>query len=219
MTGRLLMLALKDDRSYTNLMTRPRRSESTRVALISAGINQLSINGYHGTGIKKILDEVNVPKGSFYNFFASKEAYVAEVIHYYSDGLLKQLTLFIQEQGELLSPLEKLQEINNFSFKKYANNSFSHSCLIATLSTDISADNQMCRQALQASVERCLKVISALFFQAQQLNEVRDDILPQDLAEFYWTTWQGALIRMKVIKDIQAAQCTMETLLKTLSKP
>ncbi|OUS39938.1 TetR family transcriptional regulator, partial [Oleispira antarctica] len=55
-------------------MNRPRRSEQTREALIEAGIEQLSRHGYHGTGIKQILDEVSVPKGSFYNFFASKEA-------------------------------------------------------------------------------------------------------------------------------------------------
>ena len=38
-------------------MARPRRSESTREALIEAGIIHLSANGYHGTGIKQILDE------------------------------------------------------------------------------------------------------------------------------------------------------------------
>ena len=59
-------------------MNRPRRSVQTREALIEAGIEHLSVHGYHGTGIKQILDEVNVPKGSFYNFFASKEAFVAD---------------------------------------------------------------------------------------------------------------------------------------------
>ena len=72
-------------------MSRPRRSEHIREALIQAGIEQLSIHGYHGTGIKQILDEVNVPKGSFYNFFASKEAFVAEVIARYSQDLVQQL--------------------------------------------------------------------------------------------------------------------------------
>ena len=77
-------------------MSRPRRSEHTREALIDAGIEQLSVHGYHGTGIKQILDDVKVPKGSFYNFFASKEAFVAEVIGHYSQKLLAQLNDFIQ---------------------------------------------------------------------------------------------------------------------------
>ena len=53
-------------------MARPRRSEQTREVLIEEGIRQLAAHGYHGTGIKQILDAVCVPKGSFYNYFDSK---------------------------------------------------------------------------------------------------------------------------------------------------
>jgi len=197
-------------------MARPRRSESTRAALITAGINQLSIHGYHGTGIKQILDEVKVPKGSFYNFFASKEAFVAELIIYYSDNLLQQLNIFFAGQGKTLSPLLKLKSINEMSFKSFADKSFKHSCLIATLSADIDTDNHLCQQALLTSVDRCHKLISNLFIQAQQQNEVRDDISAQQLARLFWSTWQGALIRMKVLEDMKEAQCTMNTLLATL---
>ena len=87
-------------------MSRPRRSEHTREALIQAGIEHLSRFGYHGTGIKQILDDVNVPKGSFYNFFASKETFVAELIQAYSQDLLLQLDDFIHlhtNQGTLPS--------------------------------------------------------------------------------------------------------------------
>ena len=80
-------------------MSRPRRSEHIREALIQAGIEQLSLHGYHGTGIKQILDEVNVPKGSFYNFFASKEAFVAELICHYSHELLSQIEQFVKVSG------------------------------------------------------------------------------------------------------------------------
>ena len=41
-------------------------------------------NGYHGTGIKEVLDRVNVPKGSFYSYFASKEELGEAAIQYYA---------------------------------------------------------------------------------------------------------------------------------------
>ena len=56
-------------------MARPRRSENTRQELLELGVRLLSENGYNGTGLKQILDEAGVPKGSFYNYFPSKEAY------------------------------------------------------------------------------------------------------------------------------------------------
>ena len=48
--------------------------------------------GYHGTGLQEILDAVNIPKGSFYNYFGSKEDFGAEVIQHYIDPFIAQLT-------------------------------------------------------------------------------------------------------------------------------
>ncbi len=72
-------------------MARPKGSGATRAALIQVGMDQLSVVGYHGTGIKQILDVMKVPKGSFYNYFASKEAFVAEVVEEFGRQLLQEL--------------------------------------------------------------------------------------------------------------------------------
>ena len=102
------------------------------------------------------------------------------------------------------------------SLKSFADKSFKHTCLIATLSADIDTDNHLCQQALLTSVDRCHKLITDLFTQAQEQNEVRNDISPHQLATLFWSTWQGALLRMKVLKEMKEAQCTMNTLLITL---
>ena len=39
--------------------------------LLDEGVALLMRQGYHGTGLKEILDAVNIPKGSFYNYFVS----------------------------------------------------------------------------------------------------------------------------------------------------
>ena len=48
--------------------------------------------GYHGTGLQEILDAVNIPKGSFYNYFWSKENFGAEAIQHYIGPFIAQLT-------------------------------------------------------------------------------------------------------------------------------
>ena len=52
-------------------MVKANKSSATKEALLQEGMQQLALNGYHGTGIKKVLDVVNVPKGSFYHYFDS----------------------------------------------------------------------------------------------------------------------------------------------------
>lgn len=194
-------------------MARPRRSNSTREALIQVGITQLSAYGYHGTGIKQILDEVKVPKGSFYNFFGSKDAFVAELIDAYSQNLINQIVQFMQQDETALNTLDKLKAITLYSLNKFEQSNFSTSCLIATISTDIDDNQPLSLSVLNQSIERCQKLFTLLFKQAQDEGLIRHDIMAEQLAKIYWSTWQGNLIRMRISKNkIEAQNCMMQLL-------
>jgi len=199
-------------------MNRPRRSEHTREALIEAGIEQLSEHGYHGTGIKQILDVVNVPKGSFYNFFASKEAFVAEVIAHYSRNLLRQLTDFVEGEGKALTPIDQLRSIYRYSLKQYASHEFKKSCLVGAIAIEISAESEMCRLELDKALKSWLHFFSSVFSQAQSQKLVRDDMSAMDMAAVYWSVWEGALMTMKMSADTKPVKKIMELMLETLLK-
>jgi|TARA_B110000196_G_scaffold313846_1_gene321111 TetR/AcrR family transcriptional repressor of nem operon len=199
-------------------MNRPRRSEHTREALIEAGIEQLSEHGYHGTGIKQILDVVNVPKGSFYNFFASKEAFVAEVIAHYSRNLLRQLTDFVEGEGKVLTPIDQLRSIYRYSLKQYASHEFKKSCLVGAIAIEISAESEMCRLELDKALKSWLHFFSSVFSQAQSQKLVRDDMSAMDMAAVYWSVWEGALMTMKMSADTKPVKKIMELMLETLLK-
>jgi len=49
----------------------------TRESLLQAGVEVLTEKGFSSAGIDEILRRVGVPKGSFYHFFGSKEAFGA----------------------------------------------------------------------------------------------------------------------------------------------
>lgn len=197
-------------------MNRPRRSEQTREALIEAGIEHLSVHGYHGTGIKQILDEVSVPKGSFYNFFASKEAFVAELIGHYSQDLLNQLSQFITGEGKDLNAVEQLRAIYRYSLQQYASHGFRKSCLVGSIATEISAESEMCRTELERAMSLWLSFFSDIFASAQQQGLVRDDMSANDIAAVYWATWEGSLITMKMSADTKPVKKIMELMLETL---
>ncbi|MGZ8188833.1 MAG: TetR/AcrR family transcriptional regulator, partial [Methylosarcina sp.] len=59
--------------------------------ILNRGVSLLMQQGYHGTGLKEILDAVQIPKGSFYNYFDSKESFAAEVIQHYIEPFIQQL--------------------------------------------------------------------------------------------------------------------------------
>ena len=57
----------------------------TRESLLRAGVAVLTEKGFSSTGIEEILRNADVPKGSFYHFFASKEAFGLELIDRYAE--------------------------------------------------------------------------------------------------------------------------------------
>jgi TetR/AcrR family transcriptional repressor of nem operon len=199
-------------------MARPRRSEQTREALITAGIDQISMHGYYGTGIKQILDIVNVPKGSFYNFFNSKEAFVAELIKQYSQNSLAKLNTYLQTQGANLSPVEQLRDIYKFGLSEFANSQYQKSCLVGALAADIGAESVLCQKALDKAMSEWLEIFSTIFEHAQKVGELRTDVSAKQLSSTYWSTWEGSLLKLKVTSNAQAAADTMELMLSTFFK-
>ena len=60
--------------------TSPSAKATTKATLVDAGTQLILEQGYHHTGIQDVLQTAGVPKGSFYYYFPSKEAFGLEVI-------------------------------------------------------------------------------------------------------------------------------------------
>ncbi len=41
--------------------------------IVQVGLDLVLSRGFNATGVEAILKQANIPKGSFYNFFSSKE--------------------------------------------------------------------------------------------------------------------------------------------------
>ncbi len=189
------LLALIDDRSYINFMARLRKSEHIKEKLLTQGIELLKEHGYHGTGLKKILDQVNVPKGSFYNFFESKEKYVAQVIERYSRTMIGQLDQYLETTDD--DPLTCIKNIYYFSIKMLEEDGC-QGCLIGNLAAEIGNSSNDCQQAMIQSYDELKKRYEVLIEKAQEQNLIRKDVPPDILADIIWNTWQGALLQMKI---------------------
>ena len=162
-------------------MARPRRSEHTRAALIEEGIAQLSAQGYHGTGIKQILDAVQVPKGSFYNFFESKEAYVAEIVNHYGSMILEDLDRHIASCG--LGPMETLRSIFDRSIARYEAQHCERGCLVGTLAAEIGTGSSLCQLAMQQAAGRWEARIAGLVTRAQEAGQIRTDMTARTVGQ------------------------------------
>lgn len=164
--------------------------------LLNKGVALLTAQGYHGTGLKEILDAVQIPKGSFYNYFASKEEFGAAVIEHYINPFIEQLDCHLQNPA-----LDALSALNFYFSQLIAElekADFKGGCLLGNLMGEIGDTSELCRIALQLAVNRYRDLLQAGLVKAQQEGTVRTDKSAQAMADLLVNAWQGALLRMKI---------------------
>ena len=178
---------------------RPTPKGPTRAALVDAGLQLMLDQGYHQTGIQDVLQAAGVPKGSFYYYFPSKEAFGLAVIAQFAAAYVARLEQWLGETT--LSPLTRLRRHQEDLLARFERRGCRGGCLIGNLSQEL-ADHNPCLQAqLDAVLTRWRERYAQLFREAQAVGELRTDLDPQQLAEFYLTSFEGALLRAKVSKS------------------
>ena len=171
--------------------------------------------GYHGTGLKQVLDEVGVPKGSFYNYFDSKEAFGAAAITYYADCLADRMRAALEGAPDALSGLRRYfqSEIRTFRQLDYVGG-----CLVANLGGELEGSD-VCRTALADALHRYHTGIANALQQAQVEGAVRTDIEATELAAILIDAWEGAVIRMKIEQSTTPLQQCLDRLLDGFFRP
>lgn len=176
-------------------MSRTTQKEINRENLLNQGVALLMQQGYHGTGLQEILDAVQIPKGSFYNYFGSKENFGAVVIEHYITPYIEQISRYLAQDTDALSAL---QRYFNESITELERTDFKGGCLLGNLIGEIGDSSEVCRVALQTTLHRYRDVLQLGISLAQQQGTIRNDKSARELADLLVNTWQGALLRMKV---------------------
>jgi TetR/AcrR family transcriptional repressor of nem operon len=171
----------------------------------------LTQQGYHGTGLKEILESVHIPKGSFYNYFGNKENFGAEVIQHYIAPFIAQLNSHLQNPQ--LDALSALHCYFNELITELEKNQFKGGCLLGNLMGEIGDTSEVCRQSLQLATNNYRNALQAGLLQAQQQGTIRRDKSAQEMADLLVNVWQGALLRMKIEQSIEPLkQCCADLL-------
>ncbi len=167
--------------------------------------------GYHGTGLKDVLETVGIPKGSFYHYFASKEAFVAEAISHYIDPFIQRLDAYIQDPQ--LDGLTAIRRYYAELICEVEQGGFKGGCLLGNLMGEVGDTSELCRHSLKVAVDHYRDIQKSALFRAQQEGAVRNDLNAECMADLLVDNWQGALLRMKIEQSVQPLQQCMQVLL------
>jgi TetR/AcrR family transcriptional repressor of nem operon len=172
------------------------QKEHKREQILEQGIQLMMRNGYHGTGVKLLLDQVNVPKGSFYSYFESKEKFTAEAISHYIAPFINKLETYLDDPT-----LDGYSAIKQYFADLTINleqSDLKDGCLLGDLMGEIGSCSDLCRLSLKSAIEQYCSSLEKGLVSAQQQGMIRSDIAAATMARVIFDSWQGALLSMKV---------------------
>jgi TetR/AcrR family transcriptional repressor of nem operon len=169
---------------------------SSREEVIAAAQDQFHRRGYHASGVKDITDAAGLPKGSFYNYFSSKEEMALETLRRYGqERQLHQLT------DPTVPPLRRVRE--HFQSFRAALMDFGveYGCMFGNFAIEISEHSPALRAFVAEAMDQWIVALTATLREAVDVGELpagRDvDLLARTLVR----AWQGALLHARVLTD------------------
>lgn len=185
-----------DDWSILNGM----KTQATRDKLVQIGAELIAERGYNATGINAVLKAADVPKGSFYHYFSSKEDFGLAVIDVSAEGYAARLEAILADRS--VPPLQRLKRYFATGRSDMVDCDHAVGCLIGNLGQELSGQSARFRDRLNQVLCNWERLFADCLRDGQTLGEIRGDLDPDALASFILSGWEGALIRAKTVKSV-----------------
>ena len=168
----------------------------TRDSLLRAGVEILTEKGFSSVGIDEILRRVSVPKGSFYHFFGSKEAFGAELVTWYAAYFADKLDRFLLDST--VPPLQRLRAFIEDARSGMARYEYRRGCLVGNLGQEMGTLPESFREQLRAVFHDWQGRVKCCLEEAKYSGEIGEQSDCQQLAASFWIGWEGAILRAKL---------------------
>jgi TetR/AcrR family transcriptional regulator, transcriptional repressor for nem operon len=174
-------------------MPRPPNPE-VRKRLLAAGLNLIHARGFAASGVKDITDAARVPKGSFYAYFRSKEAFAAAILDAYWNDIEARLVPVLEGDG---STQDRVTRFFHALADDHEAGSFLLGCLIGNLSLELSSNSEPVRAELLSILERWGGALA----ECLRSGDLREALDPDEVASRLIEAWEGAALRGKLIRS------------------
>jgi TetR/AcrR family transcriptional repressor of nem operon len=186
----------------------------TREHILRIGMDLVARQGFNATGIGSVLSHAQVPKGSFYHYFPSKEAFGLAIIDRFASRYEEKLLGFLRDED--LTPLARLRTYLEAIAQRLDEGGCDRGCLAGNLGQELAACNETFRKRLgqlfdswQEHLDRCLA-------EAQVRGELAVEVDSLQLAGVVLNGLEGAILRAKVQRSSQPVREFMSVLFSRL---
>ena len=171
----------------------------TRTRLLDAARYLFWEKGYAATGMAEILDRAEANSGSFYHFFAGKEALLLAVLDDYIANL--QPVIVQPAFARSFDPIERVFAILEGYREKLIATGCRYGCPLGRLALEVEAENLPAHDRIAANFAGWIGAIKTCLQDAR--DRLPSDLDRDALATLVLTTMEGAVLQSRSFRKIE----------------
>ncbi|MDQ1037046.1 TetR/AcrR family transcriptional repressor of nem operon [Streptomyces sp. V3I8] len=168
----------------------------TRQNLLDTARRIVAAKGYTAVGINEILTAAGVPKGSFYHYFGSKDAFGEAMMRSYFDDYLATIDGIVADKGKK-SAEHLMAYWRNFYDTQVADDC-QGGCLVVKLGAEIADLSEVMRVVTKAGTTAIVDRLERMITAGTADGSVSVDGDPRMTAEALYSLWLGAGMMAKI---------------------
>ncbi|WP_232845663.1 TetR/AcrR family transcriptional regulator [Aurantimonas marina] len=171
----------------------------TRTHLLTVGRGLTAQRGFTAVGLQELLKAAEVPKGSFYHYFPSKEAYGCALLEAFVKGYKADLTETLDD-GALSARDRLLAYFSDWRLKQCSPRTEDR-CLVVKLSAEVADLSPGMSAILQGGIDVIVAKLSAVLRQGAADGSISPTDDPHALATTLYQIWLGASLMASLARD------------------
>ena len=198
-------LADPDARSDTRHDSRA----DTRTLLLDAGQRTFAQKGYSAVGINEVLASVGVPKGSFYHYFSSKDAFGDAVLAHYYEQYLADMDAILGAP-DLDWGRRVLAYFDSWRLTQSLDDCQGR-CLAVKLGAEVADMSEAMRATLANGTTAVVDRLEHALAAGAEDGSLTPDADARVLAQSLYELWMGASVLAKVYRNLTSMDNAMDT--------
>ncbi|WP_263385584.1 TetR/AcrR family transcriptional regulator [Granulicella arctica] len=190
------------------------RNSAAKTHLLDTAQRIVGAKGFSGVGLNQLLGAACIPKGSFYYYFASKDAFGKDLLEHYFEKDLSQIDKFLSEPGR--TARERLIAYWRSFRKNQEHDDPDGKCLAVKLGAEVSDMSEGMRLALKAGTSAIISRLARILKEGMTDGSIVISGSPGATALTLYQLWMGASVMAKISHDRGAfihANATTERIL------
>jgi TetR/AcrR family transcriptional repressor of nem operon len=182
-------------------------SSDVRDNILAVGQRIMSGKGFSAVGLNEILTEAKVPKGSFYHYFNSKDAFGEALLSSYFEDYLADVDTTLGQSG-----LTMAQRLMNYFDAWRANQSFldcQGKCLAVKLAAEVADLSEAMRTVLNQGTSAIIARLAAAIESGVAEGSLAITDSPKQVAESLYQLWLGASVMVKIVRGVEPFDAAM----------